>query len=238
MYAKLSLNTIKKVGVHSIMGFSNGNIVKLLTDYGMTLIISALFVYVAIRLINLGLNWAENRLRASSHDESIELRSRVGSKIQYLISQFLENHDGHRVQVIEFSNSVMSIAYLPFRYMTCTYEVNTLDLKGCAKMIDKMSTSLFTQFFDNIQSETCCEFDISNHNKLVGGAMYDLMNEMGEHKCLCMLLKTAKGLPIGYIAFYKNDPFTRKDKQDIDNLASSIQSLLCVAQTRDINILN
>lgn len=239
MYAILSLKIIKwKVGVHIIMGFDNDSIVKLLTDYGITIVISGLFIYVVVRLINMGLHWAENRLRINTHDENIEIRSKVGSKIQYLINQFLSEHDGHRLQVIEFSNSVMSIAYLPFRYMTCTYEVNTFDLTGRAKMVDKLSTSLFTQFFDNMQDEKFCEFDISNHNKLVGGAMYDLMTEMGEHKCICAMMKTAKGLPIGYIAFYKNDPFTDKDRQDIDNLASSIQALLCVAETRDIGILN
>ena len=81
MYAILSLKIIKwKVGVHIIMGFDNDSIVKLLTDYGITIVISGLFIYVVVRLINMGLNWAENRLSINKQDENIEISSKVGSK--------------------------------------------------------------------------------------------------------------------------------------------------------------
>lgn len=220
------------------MGFGSNNMLKMITDYGVSIIIVGIFLYAAIRLINLGIDSIKEKMQRNKHDESLDIRDRVGKKIQYLINVFLENHSGHRIHVVEFSNSVMSIAYLPFRYMTCTYEVNTLDLSGSAKKIDKLSTSLFNQFFDNLQNEEYCIFDISNHDKLVGGAMYDLMKDIGEPKCICTMLKTAKGTAIGYIAFYKDDPFTESDKSDIVELGSSIEALLCVIENKDTSILD
>lgn len=220
------------------MGFGSNDMIKMITDYGVSIIIVGIFLYASIRLINLGIDSIKEKMQRNKHDESLDIRDRVGKKIQYLINVFLENHSGHRIHVVEFSNSVMSIAYLPFRYMTCTYEVNTLDLSGSAKKIDKLSTSLFNQFFDNLQNEEYCIFDINNHDKLVGGAMYDLMKDIGEHKCICTMLKTAKGTAIGYIAFYKDDPFTESDKSDIVELGSSIEALLCVIENKDTSILD
>lgn len=236
MYAILSLKIIKwKVGAQFIMGFDNDSIIKMITDYGITIIIASIFIYIIIRVINIGIKWTERsveaRMKKLTHDETLELRAKIGSKVQFTISEYLEEHHGHRIQVVEFSNSVMSVAYLPFRYMTCTYEVCSPGVRGYAKSIDKISTSLFTQFFDHLQDSQYCEFDINSHETLVGGAMCDLMKDMQENKCICAMMKTAKGLAIGYIAFYKDDRFTDEDRNDIDNLASSIGAMLCVVET-------
>lgn len=221
--------------VACIMGFDNDSIIKLITDYGVTIIIVGLFVYILVRLINMGLKWTERsveaRMKKLTHDETLEMRTKISSKVQYTIGEYLEEHNGHRLQVIEFSNSVMSVAYLPFRYMSCTYEVCAPGTRGYAKSIDKISTSLFTQFFDHLQTKQYCEFDTRSHETLVGGAMCDLMDDMDEHRCMCALMRTAKGLAIGYVAFYKDDEYTDADRKDIDNLASSIGAMLCVVET-------
>ena len=214
------------------------SIIYLISDYGITLVIVGIFVYVIIRCINLAFSTIEKRLGKVKHDEQLDLRDQIGRKVQYLINTFLESHDGHRVQVIEFSNSVMSVAYLPFRYMTCTYEVCTLGEHGCGKIIDRLSTSLFTQFFDNLQYQDHCIFDISNHNKLVGGAMYDLLKDMSEQRCICTMLRTAKGAAIGYIAFYKTREYSDQDKEDILTLRDNVESLLCVVKDNNKNVLN
>lgn len=216
-----------------------------ISDYGITVVISAIMIYAMVRLINFGMEILELRfakdkkeinkqLDKKEHDERLDLRAKIGTKIQYRINQFLESHDGHRIQVVEFSNSVMSIAYLPFRYMTCTYEACTLDRHSEGKKIDRLSTSLFTQFFDNLQDLDSCIFDMTTHDRLVGGAMYDLMKDIEEKKCVCAMMKTVKNMPIGYIAFFKDDEFTNDDIEDIKSLSSTISALLCVVENKDI----
>ena len=75
-------------------------------------------------------------------------------------------------------------------------------------------------------------FDLSTHDKLVGGAMYDLMKDMQETQCLCSMMKSIDERSIGYIAFYKDSEFTDSDKSDIQTLSKSIQSLLCVLENK------
>lgn len=213
------------------------NMMDLISDYGISFTISAVFLYIIFKLVNIGFRYIEIKLERTKHDGNLQLRQQVDLKIQYLINTFISQHDGHCIQIIEFSNSVMSVAYLPFRYMTCTYEVCTPDRVGTSKHIDRLSTSLFTQFFSHIQDKPYCEYSISNHDVLVGGAMYDLMKDIDETQCLCTMLKTAKGTNIGYIAYYKDDEYTDEDRSDIQALRNSVQSLLCVAENKDVELL-
>lgn len=210
------------------------NIAKLIVDYGVTLILVAIFIYIIIRVVNIAFNIAENKISNAKHDQRLELRNEMSTKIQYMITDFLEKHDGRRVQVIEFSNSVMSIAYLPFKYMTCTYEAYIPELRSSGRYIDKISTSLLTTFFDKLQDEDVFEVDVHNYDELhkVGGAMCDLMHDIDEDTCICMLMKSVKGTPVGYVSFFKDGNYTEDDIQDLKTLASSISIMLCVVQDR------
>lgn len=203
---------------------------QLITDYGISLVIVVIFLYTVLKLINIFIRCVELRLDSRNHDTKLGIRESVGTKIQNSITEFLEIHKGNRVQVIEFSNSVMSIAYLPFRYMTCTYESYLPDLRGTAQKIDRVSTSLFTQFLDHFQNEDYSIFDITNHNKMVGGAMYDLMKDMEESRCICSMMKTSRGKSIGYVVMYKDSGFNEDDIEGIQSLRDSVASLLCLAE--------
>lgn len=203
-------------------------VIKLITDYGVTIIIVSVFLYTVIKLINLGLSYLEDKLGRKKHDTKLDLRQAVGTKIQTMICNFLEQHDGDRIQVIEFSNSVMSVAYLPFRYMSCTYEICRPGKRGVGQRLDRISTSLFTQFFDKLQETDYLIVDTSKPESCISGSIQDIMHDMDETKCLCTMLYTPKGKCIGYIAFYKHEGFGAKDTVDIDYLRDSISSLLSV----------
>lgn len=194
----------------------------------MGIIISVIFLYIVIKAFNIGVDILKQKYTQKEHDKKLDIRQSIGQKIQYIITDFLEKHDGDRVQVVEFSNSVTSVAYLPFRYMTCTYEVCRPGSRSAAQKIDKISTSLFTQFFDHLQDKEYCVFDVSNHDVLVGGAMYDLIKDMGEQKCICAMLRTISGKAVGYVAFYKSSAFNNKDKEGIQQLADSISPLVSI----------
>ena len=98
-------------------------IVKLLTDFGVMLVIVGIFLYVVVKVINIWLSRYEKSSESKTHDELLNMRATIGNNIQQIIHEALLQCNGNRIHVIEFSNSVMSVAYLPFRYMTCTYEV-------------------------------------------------------------------------------------------------------------------
>lgn len=205
-----------------------GAVLKLLADYGVTLFIVGIFLYVVIKFINFGFEKLKLRYSNSKHDEMLDIRYNIGKNIQTLIENYLEESGGNRVHVIEFSNSVTSVAYLPFRYMTCTYEVFRIGKSATGHKIDRISTSLFTPFFEALQSREYCIFDINDKSTLVGGAMCDLMRSQDEFRALCSMMKTPKGKSIGYVFMTKDDEFTGQDIDGMISLSDQISALLSV----------
>ena len=199
---------------------------KTIADYGIMVVISALFIYTAFRLINIGIKQLDQKIANKQHDKLLDMRSQVGEEVQELLEAFVTDHRGDRAQVIEFSNTGMSVAYLPFKYMTCTYEVCEFGIVSKGHIIDHMSTSLFNHFFKNLQNNDYCIFDIENHDLIVGGAMYDLMKTMEQKKLLCCMMTTHSGKAIGYISFQKDAGYDEDDIKDIQKLSKEITALL------------
>lgn len=210
------------------MGLEVSQIIKLVADFGVMVVIAAVFLYTAIRVINILLKGLEMRVGNRKHDKLIDLRSSIDQKIQQMLDQFLEHSNGDRIQVVEFSNSVMSIAYLPFKYMTCTYEVYRAGKAAMGSRLDHLSTSLFTTFFTNLQENEYCILDDADTSATIGGAMHDLLITSGEPKALCTLLQTVKGKAVGYIIMKKEEDFTDEDIEGIQSLADQIAALLSV----------
>lgn len=208
------------------MGQEIIEVLEYIADYGVTLIIAAIFLYVVIRLINIGLHYVEGRFKHKRHSDLIDLRGEVSEKVQQLIAEFLETSKGNRVQVIEFSNSVLSVAYLPFKYMTCTYEAYALGRSAMGHTIDRISTSLFTAFFTKLQNSDYYILDTTEGSGITNGAIYDLMKHQNETKSLCSILRTSKGKAIGYVALKKDEAFTESDIEGIQSLADQISALL------------
>lgn len=206
------------------------SILKLISDYGVLILIAAIFIYVCIKLLNIFFKFLEKKVGSKKHDELLDVRAQVSNEIQLLIEQFLEAHGGDRVQVIEFSNSVTSVAFLPFKYMTCTYEVYALGKAPTGHMIDHISTSLFTTFFMSMQDHAYRIFDTHDKSVPMGGAKYDLVQSQGASQSLCVMLHTPKGKSIGYITMKRDETeITEKDIEGIQILAEQVSALLSIA---------
>lgn len=203
-------------------------ILRLIADYGVMLFVCGVFFYILIKFVNLFFDRYKNKRAAKTHDELIDIRDNIGRNIQTLIENYLTESEGNRVHVIEFSNSVTSVAYLPFRYMTCTYEVVRIGKTATGHKIDRISTSLFTPFFAALQAHEYCIFDINDKSTLVGGAMCDLMRDQDEHQALCSMMTTPKGKAIGYVYLTKDDKFTGQDIDGMISLSDQISALLSV----------
>lgn len=205
------------------------DLIKLISEVGVLVVIAAIFLYTAIRLINIGLELLQKKAGNKKHDKLLEIRSQVSSEIQTLLETFVESHDAGRIMVMEFSNSVTSVAYLPFKYMTCTYEVYDLERQARAHKVDHLSTSLFTPFFNTMLDKDYYIFNDTNNQPKMGGALVDIMRELGEHQFICSLLISAKGKNIGFICMNKDSGFNDKDVEGIQSLAAQVSALLGVA---------
>jgi len=205
---------------------------KFIGDYGVMIVICIIVLYALFKLVGIGFKWLENKLSTKKHDQLLDIRAEINKQIQRLITNELRESDATRIHVIEFSNSVMSVAYLPFKYMTCTYEVYKLGASATGHRIDKLSTSLFTAFFAELNDHDYCIFNIDDPNTTMGGAMCDLMKSQNEHQALCVAMKTPRGKHIGYIEMIKDDEFDKHDIAEMQQLGQQISALLGTVEAK------
>lgn len=203
------------------------NTYKYIEELGIAVVLAGIFIYIVVRLANIGISYLSTKVKNKKHDKLLDLREGIDTKVYSKISQYLTNHHGTRVQVIEFTNSVMSVAYLPFRYMSCTYEVVSYGFKPEAKIIDKLSTSLFSPFLMKLSKESVIILDDDSADEL-SGSVHDIFTQIGSKYELCAILRTNKAKNIGFICFCKETEFSSRDKQDIKTLASELSALLGV----------
>lgn len=207
------------------------NIIKNISEYGVMIIICGVFIYAVIRLLNIifdKIATGKGGHHTSEHDRRLEVRQSVGYKAQSLIDEFLEKYDLDRIHIIEFSNSIMSVAYLPFKYMSCTYEVYKIGSYSTANKVDHISTSLFTKFFGILYEREELILDVERPDKSIEGATYDLIKTSGESKCLFHILKSSKGKILGYLCIRDKDEFSVEMIDDAEILANKVSALLGV----------
>lgn len=207
-------------------------IIKSIADFGITIVLSGIVVYTIIKAINLFFSRWEDKRGNKKHDEAIDLRTEVGLKVQKTIKSFLVDHDGMRLEVIEFSNSVQSVAFLPFRYMTCTYEVFEFGRSPIGYKIDKISTSLFTNFFVYLQDHDYHLFEVHDKHDDIGYPISSLFEGSGtEQKVLSVIMKTPYDKAIGFISFKKLE-ITEDDIHDTIRLAEQLSGMLSINDTQ------
>lgn len=203
------------------------SILKSISNYSLSIVLSATLIYILIKSVNLGFSLLSTRIGNKKHDKLLDMRQEIDEQVYHLLNDFLDVHKGYRIQLVEFTNSVQSVAYLPFKYMSCTYEVFTYGRKPCAKIIDKLSTSLFSQFLAPLSRNGTAILDLSSDD-LQCGAVHDLYNTIGDEKVLFAVLKSAKGKSIGYVSLSKEAGFSTFDISAIKSLASQLYALLGV----------
>lgn len=202
-------------------------VMKAIREYSLSLVLSAIVIYTVIKVIKIQLDKFQTVNSRKNHDKALELRDEIGEKVYAILNTFIQDHHGIRLQVIEFTNTVTSVAYLPFKYMSCTYEVVSYGNRPEARAIDKLSTSLFSPFLSKLGKEKYMVLDPQSADEL-SGVVHDLYEQIGGEHMISVMLKSEKDKCIGYVAFYKDKPVEEKDIDDLLLVGSTISGLLGV----------
>lgn len=214
------------------------SIVKLISEYGIMLVICGLFLYILIRLSGILIDYLQNKYSTkktkSDHEATMVLRDEVNTQVTTLLNEYFPKFDGDKIQVIEFSNSVTSVAYLPFKYMSCTYELTGLGISSTATTIQKLPTSLYTTFFAKLYENPYCLVDITDPEAVhYSGAFYSLMEENGAVCILCSMILDTNGKALGYVSIEDSENnFTDEDKERVHDLASKLSLVLSIAESK------
>lgn len=202
-------------------------LIKSISEYGISLVLSAIFIYVVIKLLKIQFDKVSESNKRKAHDNALALRAEIDEEVYEILNDFIEDHHGLRLHVIEFTNSVTSVAYLPFKYMSCTYEVVSYGNKPEARCIDKLSTSLFSPFLSKLGKSSHLILDGEDAQQS-SGVMHDLYEQIGGRYMLSVMLKSGKDKCIGYVAFYKDSQVEDSDVEDLILVGSKLSALLGV----------
>lgn len=199
---------------------------------GLALLISVLFIYICYRIVQLIFDSPKllgkfaKKKHSQEHREAQQHREKVNQIVYTSIKEFIENHDGSRCLIIEFSNTVQSVVYMPFRYMTATLEAHTYDVPSAASRIQKIPTSLLTPFLMMLDEVPHLIMTKDNSAYKVCGAMQDLFNSIGDPQVCFKMLRSYKGTNFGIAVFCKPDGFNDEDLVEFDALGNSISGYL------------
>ena len=104
--------------------------------------------------------------------------------IQDILNTALFTLGGDRLQVIEFTNTVKTVASLPFKFMTVTYESYALGKQPAADTIKNELTSLHSSFLSRLYSNSFVVLNMENQDEKITPATYSLINKRFASKSL------------------------------------------------------
>ena len=208
-------------------------LVKAIAEYGVLVIIAAIFLYAAIRVVNIFVEWLKSKVGKGvfvKHDQTgLNARTTSNKEIYAEIKKYVINHDVRRFQIMEFSNTVMSVAYLPFKYVTCTYETRDMgDRKELSGELLRTPTSLYSDFFAILHDGIPHIFDITDDtNYPMKESLRAELLACGETKAMCIMLES-KDKHIGYTQVTSDVDFNDQDISDFIEVSKAIAASLSV----------
>lgn len=98
-------------------------------------------------------DYVQNKLikDAETHLKGTTKRKNVSPQIQKILSELLEETNGDRALLFEFSNGKSNLAGLPFLFLNATSESLSVGTSSVAHLYQKMNISLFASFILNLE---------------------------------------------------------------------------------------
>jgi len=229
--------------LYLIAGTVGGNgmqdIAKFVQDYGISTVITIVFLYAAVQLINIGLGWVKYKAENTVIDhkkitKNFDRKGEIDFQIKILIEKALAETFGNRIYIMEFHNHNENLSRMPLYYMSCNYEVYKTGLFPIAEQFKQLSTSLCPKFLNALQASEYVILDTNNVSESLDG--YELLKAKNERKAFVILMRNFNRIPIGYIALAKDEEFTEKDKIMMLNAAAQVGALLSAFDKKEVKV--
>lgn len=206
-----------------------GEFIKLIDQYGFSMIAAAVLIYGIVQGINIAIAYAKEKLLDKADKSELEVkigkRREADLNIQYLIDHALLSSDANRVTVMEFHNGGGNLSNLPFCFMSCTYETFK-GVPSAASHMQNLSLSLNSLFIDAVQKGPYVILDTQNRDSGISGTAYEYLEYQGARFGLYSALKNLRNQAIGTVSIKKNENFSESDLLLIRDVANKIGLLL------------
>jgi hypothetical protein len=202
--------------------------IKLLDQYGFSMLAAAILLYFAVYALNIGAAYLKKKLlpanKKTEFDINLEKRKEASLKIQYLLDRALLIADAVSAEVMEFHNGGNNLSNLPFAFMSCTYEAYS-DV-AASGVLQNISLSLHARFINALRNEPYLVLDAENRDPEKGGMIYEYLEAQKARFGLYAELKDLRGYVIGFVAIKRGKDFTEQDFLLLREIATEIGLLL------------
>jgi len=202
-------------------------VLKFIQDYGIGTLISAVFLFAAWQLVNIGIMYLKSRLGVDSYEtqKSFSKKTQIDYHIQISIEKTLIETKGNRIFVMEYHDGTENISGIPFYFFSCTYEAYIEDLSPIYSMFQHIRISLHAKFLNAIHKSPYIMLDSENRNANTPKDGFGLLDALEETRALCVPLRF-QGDRIGYLSLTKKEEFTESDHARMQELAGSLGTML------------
>jgi len=158
-------------------------------------------------------------------------REHANKVIQDLLNVTLASLGGDRLQVIEFTNSIETIACLPFKYMTCSYESMALGKAPAADTIRDELTTLYSDFLTQVRLKSFVVLNSEKRSEKFTPAIYHLIGKRVANQSLYIGIEDKKTKePLGLLSYDISNltGFCDKDITTLRGLAAQLSVYLTI----------
>lgn len=174
-------------------------VIKLISTYGLAIVISGLVLYFAVKFVNILIDEQREKRGVATHDERTKQRNSVGAEIQSLLERLVLRCNADRAYVFEFHNGNLSLGGLPFLKMTNTYEALAPGIRSELHKRDSMPFQLFQTFVDAIYTREHLIMDTEQRTEEYSALVYEILEERNIKFTIRRRITDLNGKVIGYV---------------------------------------
>lgn len=208
----------------------------LIADFGLSVTISAIFIFVAYkfikntmdqnnRLMKLLLDERKNEHTTNRirHNELIDKRLEINSKIKNAIEAFRQKVDADRVYIFEYHNGESNLNGLPFAKVSATYEILKPGVSSYKSRLQGIPSGLILEFNQNLLTNKQISVPNITDYKDIDPVGNSVLIRPDAKSFYVVLINNINGYPIGFIGM---DYICRESgKEEADKAIKELKSI-------------
>lgn len=184
----------------------------LIADFGLSVTISAIFIFVAYkfikntmdqnnRLMKLLLDERKNEHTTNRirHNELIDKRLDVNNKIKNAIESFRQRVDADRVYIFEYHNGESNLNGLPFAKASVTYEILKSGVSSFKARLQGIPSGLLLEFNQSLLTNKYISAPDVNQYRSIDPIGSSVLIRPDTKSFYVSLISNVSGYPIGFI---------------------------------------
>lgn len=226
----------------------------LIQEFGLSIAISAIFVFIAVKFIKNTIDQNNELMRmiledhrkrdhdeaSEKHKESINLRLEINKRISRLLDNFRREHDADRVYIFEYHNGESNLNGLAFAKMSETYETLKPGFTSHKVAMQGVPTGMMIRLNQEVLvNEHVSIRSISDYRANEQDQSVLNITRYDTKSIYIRLVKNSKDYPIGFVGvdFVKNEVSEEVEQEiidDIETLSYKISSLLEIEDIKNL----